>query len=353
MKAIKVLDYTIYLNKFERSFKWFYSHSEYSGVYILSDADTVKNCLPRFKELTGIKDYKLILVPAGDISKNLNTAQFVWESLFNANADRYTLLINLGGGAICDLGGFCAATYMRGIDFMHIPTTLLSQVDACMGGKVALDFMNCKNLIGLFKNPINVFVEPSFLKTLPEKQYKSGIVEVIKHAIIASPHLLSDLETKGIPAWQDINPVIEKSLLIKKQIVEADPYDQNKRQLLNFGHSIGHAVEGMFLDKGKTILHGEAVAFGMMVELMISFMTNDFPEQDIERLLPFLKKFTAKEIKSLRKDELVERIKRDKKNNAGQMMFTLMRDIANAHYGYPIKSAVVSKAIDRVLKTYF
>ena len=353
MKAIKVLDYTIYLNKFERSFKWFYSHSDYSNVHILSDADTVKYCLPLFKELSGIKDYNLIIVPAGDACKNLQTAKFVWESLFDAYADRYTLMINLGGGAISDLGGFCAGTYMRGIDFVHIPTTLLSQVDAAMGGKVALDFNNCKNLIGFFQNPVYVFVEPSFLKSLPEREYRSGIVEVIKHAIIASPHLLSELETKGIPPWQEINPVLEKSLLIKKQIVEADPFDKNKRQLLNFGHSIGHAVEGMFFDMEKPILHGEAVAFGMMVELMISYMTNDFPEQDLERLLPFLKQFTTKDIKALGKNEIVERIRWDKKNNAGQMMFTLVKDIANAHYGYPIKAAIVREAIDRVKKTYF
>jgi 3-dehydroquinate synthase len=309
--------------------------------------------MPKFEELSGLKNIEPILIPEGDDFKNLQTAEFIWESLFKKKADRYALLINLGGGMINDLGGFCAGTYFRGIDFVHVPTTVLAQVDASIGGKVAIDYKKYKNLIGLFKNPAYVFIETQFLQTLPENQYRSGFVELLKHAIIASPHLLSEIEKKGVPKWDKIYPFLEKSLMIKRQIIEADPYDHNKRQVLNFGHSVGHAVESLCSELNQKILHGEAVAFGMMVESMLSYQTNDFPKEDLDRLMSLLHDFSYKKIKLKHVDGILDGIKRDKKNFGKELKFTLIRDIGNAHYGYSRGPDAVRNALELVIDNYF
>ena len=251
MKEIKAIDYSIWiggnsLSKFDIS--------TYSKVAILVDENTKRDCL--FK-LPQIENALIIEIKSGEEYKNISTCNFIWEQLTINNFDRNALLINLGGGVIGDIGGFCAATYKRGLKFIHIPTTLLSMVDASVGGKVGIDFKGFKNQIGIFNNPNAVLIYPKFLETLDENELKSGFAEVVKHALILDDSLW--LKLKNTPFTDlDWEYIIYTSVQIKNKIVLADPFEKGERKKLNFGHTFGHAIESYYLEKGTPISHGEA-----------------------------------------------------------------------------------------------
>ena len=317
MKEVKAIDYSIWIGK--NSFSKL-DISNYSQVAILVDENTKRDCL--FK-LPQIENALIIEIKSGEEYKNISTCSFIWEQLTINNFDRNSLLINLGGGVIGDMGGFCAATYKRGLEFIHIPTTLLAMVDASVGGKLGIDFKGFKNQIGLFNNPKAVFISSEFLETLEESELKSGFAEVVKHALISDNSLW--LKLKNTPFtdldWEDI---IDTSIQIKNKIVLADPFEKGERKKLNFGHTFGHAIESYYLEKGTPISHGEAVFMGMILETKISNLS-ETDKNEIKNyvLSNFALPYTPK------KSSLHKFLINDKKNQNGKINFTLLNGIGN------------------------
>ena len=317
MKEIKAIDYSIWIGK--NSFSKL-DISNYSQVAILVDENTKRDCLSKLPQ---IENALIIEIKSGEEYKNISTCSFIWEQLTINNFDRNSLLINLGGGVIGDMGGFCAATYKRGLEFIHIPTTLLAMVDASVGGKLGIDFKGFKNQIGLFNNPKAVLISSEFLETLAESELKSGFAEVVKHALISDNSLW--LKLKNTPFtdldWEDI---IDTSVQIKNKIVLADPFEKGERKKLNFGHTFGHAIESYYLEKGTPISHGEAVFMGMILETKISDLS-ETDKNEIKNyvLSNFALPYTPK------KSSLHKFLINDKKNQDGKINFTLLNGIGN------------------------
>ena len=320
MKEIKAIDYSIWIG--ENSLSKL-DISTYSKVAILVDENTKRDCLHK---LPKIENALIIEIKSGEEYKNISTCNFIWEQLTINNFDRNSLLINLGGGVIGDMGGFCAATYKRGLDFIHIPTTLLAMVDASVGGKLGIDFKGLKNQIGLFNNPKSVLISSEFLETLVENELKSGFAEVVKHALISDSSLWVKL--KNLPFtdldWEDI---IDTSVQIKNKIVLADPFEKGERKKLNFGHTFGHAIESYYLEKGTPISHGEAVFMGMILETEISDLSETKKNEIKNYILSnFALPYTPK------KSNLHKFLINDKKNQDGRINFTLLSEIGNCSF---------------------
>ena len=320
MKEIKAIDYSIWIG--ENSFSKL-DISTYSKVAILVDENTKRDCLHK---LPKIENALIIEIKSGEEFKNISTCNFIWEQLTINNFDRNSLLINLGGGVIGDMGGFCASTYKRGLDFIHIPTTLLAMVDASVGGKLGIDFKGLKNQIGLFNNPKSVLISSEFLETLVENELKSGFAEVVKHALISDSSLWVKL--KNLPFtdldWEDI---IDTSVQIKNKIVLADPFEKGERKKLNFGHTFGHAIESYYLEKGTPISHGEAVFMGMILETEISDLSETKKNEIKNYILSnFALPYTPK------KSNLHKFLINDKKNQDGRINFTLLSEIGNCSF---------------------
>ncbi|MBC7777855.1 MAG: 3-dehydroquinate synthase, partial [Phycisphaerae bacterium] len=247
----------------------------YSQIFVLADENTCRHCLPYFLENTGLHEkITMTEIQSGEAEKSLATCEKIWQAMLAAKLDRRALVVNLGGGVIGDMGGFCAATWKRGIDFVQVPTTLLSMTDAAIGGKTGIDFQGIKNTIGVFQQPAAVFVAPVFLQTLPERELRSGYAEVIKHALIGGPELAQQLSEEATSSclltsvdWLDI---LQKSIAVKVRVVQEDPLEKGLRMLLNFGHSIGHALESWFLETDEALTHGEAVFIGMVCEAFLA-----------------------------------------------------------------------------------
>jgi 3-dehydroquinate synthase len=317
VKEIKSSDYSVWIG--DHSFSKL-NISAYSKIAILVDENTKRYCFPKLQKL---ENSIVIEIKSGEEYKNINTCNFIWEQLTEHNFDRNSLLINLGGGVIGDMGGLCASTYKRGIDFVQIPTTLLSMVDASSGGKVGINFNQFKNHIGLFNNPKAVFISIDFLESLPENQLKSGFAEVVKHALISDNSLWKRL--LSIPFvdldWEDI---IETSVHIKNKIFSADPFEKGERKKLNFGHTFGHAIESYYLEKGTPILHGEAVFMGMILETEISHLSETDKNEIKNYILSnFALPYTPK------KYNLHKFLINDKKNQSGKINFSLLNKIGN------------------------
>ena len=320
MKEIKAIDYSIWiggnsLSKFDIS--------TYSKVAILVDENTKRDCLHK---LPKIENALIIEIKSGEEYKNISTCSFIWEQLTINNFDRNSLLINLGGGVIGDMGGICAATYKRGLEFIHIPTTLLAMVDASVGGKLGIDFKGFKNQIGLFNNPKAVLISPEFLETLAESELKSGFAEVVKHALISDNSLWVKLKNTLFTDldWEDI---IDTSIQIKNNIVLADPFEKGERKKLNFGHTFGHAIESYYLEKGTPISHGEAVFMGMILETEISNLSETDKNEIKNYILSnFALPYTPK------KSYLHKYLINDKKNQDGKINFTLLSGIGNCSF---------------------
>jgi 3-dehydroquinate synthase len=279
MKSILCKNYQIHINTWS-AFRKSLEKVRPSSVFILVDENTEKFCLPYlFEHLT--ERAEVISIPSGEVYKNIETCQFVWSRLVKGGADRQSLVINLGGGVIGDLGGFCAATYMRGIRFIQVPTTLLSQVDASVGGKLGVDFMGYKNMVGLISDPAGVFIFTDFLRTLPADQFRSGYAELLKHGLIADRETWEDLSKKKNFNGLDTEEMIYQSLMIKKTVTEQDPNEKGLRKILNFGHTIGHAVESYWMQSRTPLLHGEAIAIGMVGEAYLSYRVGNISENEL------------------------------------------------------------------------
>lgn len=319
------------------------SEIDFSTAAILCDQNTARDCLPKLS--ADLQQLPIITVPPGEKSKSLEIARFVWAQFHAIGFDRYSLLINLGGGMICDLGGFCASVYKRGIRFNHVPTSLLAMTDAAIGGKTGIDYENIKNHLGTFSSPNYVVVDPEFLATLSADEIRSGFAESMKHALIADSEYWTKIR-KLDPAEFGID-LMQKSIEVKVGIVNADPIEKGKRKALNFGHTIGHAFEMQsVMTASDVISHGDAVAAGMLCESIISrergMITDDEYQQireSIVRIFPFVS-FSVDDMQSM-----LQMIGHDKKNRDGKILATLLDSIGNAKINCEVNVQEIEKAI--------
>jgi len=328
------------------SISQYLSQHSYGSIALLVDENTEKHCLPI---ISGIASYSLIRIKSGEQNKNLSTCEQIWQAMTDLHMDRQSLLINLGGGVIGDMGGFCAATYKRGIDFINIPTTLLSMVDASVGGKLGIDFGSFKNHIGLFQSPEAVLVDAVFLKTLPERELFSGYAEVIKHALITSQSDWKRVQEFSLsnPSWPTL---LQRSIDIKSAVVAKDWKEQGLRKTLNFGHTIGHAIESHFLeDQQVSVLHGEAVVAGIICELYLSSEKHGFSASDFKTIEDYMLKIYGKiAINENNHSTIAQVATQDKKNEKGEIRGVLLKEI-----GTPIiDSVITTEEIVKALQYY-
>jgi 3-dehydroquinate synthase len=311
------------------------SAQAFSRIGVLVDENTHRHCLRSIAPVLPAS-YDLLEIPSGEINKNIETTSEIWEWMTSNKWDRQALLINLGGGVIGDMGGFAASTYKRGITFINIPTTLLAMVDASMGGKLGIDFDGYKNHIGLFRDPDRVFIDATFLKTLPGRQLKSGFAEVVKHALIASTAYWEELQHQHFPHynWEQI---ITRSIQIKKEVVDADPLEKGLRKILNFGHTLGHAIETYFLETDRMLYHGEAIAVGMKLETKLSEKFAGLSPETSTKIQNQLHKwFGEVSIPKYAHNKIIELCRQDKKNDSGTYRFSLIEDAGRAVYDVEI-----------------
>jgi len=310
-------------------------------VAILVDENTKKSCLP----LLSYEDYLTIEIKSGEQNKTLRTCEHVWSELTQHQFTRKSLLINLGGGVIGDLGGFAASTFKRGIRFINIPTTLLSQVDASIGGKLGVDFGDLKNHVGLFRDPDHVIVNTQFLKTLDERELKSGFAEVIKHTLIADHAQWKQIQetTFEDQHWDEIIP---KSIAMKHEVVSSDPLEGGLRKILNFGHTLGHAVESHFLHTSDRLLHGEAIAVGMILESHISVQKGWLSELEFEEIKNYIDSIYPISVQVPRLEDLMNYLLQDKKNDSNGISFSLLSKIGKCEYDIGVSSEMITKSLD-------
>jgi 3-dehydroquinate synthase len=322
--------------------------ANYSSIFVLADNNTRKHCLPLL-ELP--QNTTIIEIPEGEKHKNLNTCIQIWDTLLNHKADRKSLLINLGGGVVSDMGGFCAATFKRGIDFINIPTTLLAMTDATIGGKTGIDFNNTKNIIGAFASPVRVFVNTLFLKTLDKRHFTSGKAEMYKHALIALPQHAATVLNLEQNDTATLHKALTESLNIKKQITESDLYEQNVRKYLNFGHTIGHAIESFYLETNTPLLHGEAVILGMIGELWLSHTLLGFSEAAMDMHVKNLLSIFRKPLKIREhSDEILAYMANDKKNQTDSIRFVLLAQPGKPEFDIEVSKSDIEQALDYLEK---
>lgn len=325
METIALHAYRIHLGPVAGPLTEWLHDRDYSQLLVIVDEHTEALCLPQLVPVFAAYRHTLIRIPSGEQHKNLDTCRSIWQEMMTARADRRALAINLGGGVIGDMGGFCAATFKRGLDFVQVPTTLLSQVDASIGGKLGIDFGRVKNSIGLFQDPAAVFIDPAFLHTLPLRELRSGFAEVIKHSLIADAGQWAALQSIGRLEQTDWQPLIGPSLRIKQRIVEADPTEQGLRKALNFGHTIGHAVEGAALESESPLLHGEAIAIGMICEAYLSHRQAGLSREALEQISAFiLQHYGHRPLARNHFEAFFELMRNDKKNEGQRINFSLL-----------------------------
>ena len=309
-------------------------------IAILVDENTRKSCLPKIEAI----DALLIEVQSGETYKNISTCQKIWGELTSAGFSRKSVLITLGGGVIGDMGGFAASTYKRGIKFINVPTTLLSQADASIGGKLGVDFEGLKNHIGLFREPDHVIISSSFLSTLPERELKSGFSEVIKHSLIADKQHWDFIRNQNFKEliWDDLIP---KSIEVKNKVVVSDPTENGLRKILNFGHTLGHALESHFLESPDKLLHGEAVAIGMILESHLSYQQDWLTADELNHIEKYI--FKEFSLPSLipRYIDFKSLLLQDKKNDAQRINFSLIKGIGNCEYDIAVSDEMIEKSI--------
>ena len=298
-------------------------------IFILVDENTKQHCLPIINGHKLLIDAKIIVSKGGEINKTLKTIEKIWNFLTQNNANRNSLLINLGGGVICDMGGFAASTFKRGMSFVNIPTTLLSQVDASVGGKTGFNFGGLKNEIGVFADPTHVIVDSGFNKTLDKRNILSGWAEMLKHALIFWKGDWANLVSYNInrTGFKDLNQLITRSVNIKKHFVEQDPTERNIRKALNFGHTFGHAFESLFIQSENNLLHGEAIAHGIICELYLSYRKLGFDINELKSIVNYILNLYPKIVLNNSDfDQIIELINHDKKNTQNRVNFTLLED---------------------------
>lgn len=327
------------------SLEEFFQATNYSKLVVIADSHTKKYCYDRIKG--NLPKHFVVRVPNGEAHKTLATCEVIWDAMTRAELDRHALVLNIGGGVVGDMGGFCAAVYKRGIDFIQIPTTLLSQVDASVGGKLGIDFQGFKNHIGVFTQPKRVFIDPLFLETLPERELRSGFAEVVKHCLIADAAKWDEIRIKDLDE-QDWPGLIAHSVAIKKQVVTQDPTEQGLRKILNFGHTLGHAVETHFLGKPpkQKLLHGEAIAAGMVMESYLAFQKKMIDRETLDQIEEFIFTIFGKaDIQRSDLDTIVSLTRQDKKNRGREVRFSLLTGAGSCAYDVVVSPSEMNKAL--------
>ncbi len=324
METIQSNSYLIYFENSLNELAKFIEQGNYSRFFILTDENTGKHCLPLVKDVIGDYNYDLIEINAGEESKDIDFCIGIWKMLIDFGADRQSLLINLGGGVVSDMGGFAASTFKRGIDFVHVPTTLLSQVDASVGGKTGIDIDSIKNIIGTFTQPKAVFIDYRFLQTLPPRQILSGTAEMLKHGLICDADYWNLLKNSDLS--KPTAEMVYISVGIKNKVVLEDPHEKNIRKSLNFGHTIGHAVETYSLiNDADPLSHGEAIAIGMICEAYLSHKKARLTAAELNEVTTVLNNLYPRyDLKESYNDELYTIMLKDKKNQNGKINCTLL-----------------------------
>jgi len=322
--------------------------NNFSKIFILVDENTHELCLPYFLEkLQTNTAIEIIEIESGEINKTIDTCIGVWNTLSDLNADRKSLLINIGGGVITDLGGFVACTFKRGIAYINVPTTLLSMVDASVGGKTGVDLGHLKNQIGIISNPNLVLIDTKYLDTLAKNQMRSGLAEMLKHGLITGEGYWNNFKDLSKLSLNDLDRLIHESVVIKKNVIEEDPYENGLRKTLNFGHTLGHAIESYFLSNSdkKTLLHGEAIAVGMILACYISTELLGFPKTTTLEIKELLINYYGKVIINNNEYEtIIELLKYDKKNNHGNINFVLLESIGKTKIDCLVDDSVIINA---------
>lgn len=351
MQSIQANNYPVHFN--ETGYEKLNQHlkeNKYSNLFIIVDSNTNDHCLPKFLPLLETElAIEIIEFEAGESNKNIETCIQIWNVLTELGADRKTLIINIGGGVVTDLGGFVASTFKRGVDFIHIPTTLLSMVDASVGGKNGVDLGNLKNQIGVINTPEMVLIDTNYLQTVPQNEMRSGLAEMLKHGLIFDKEYWEKfLDLKAID-FADLDELIYRSVEIKNEIVMQDPTEKNIRKSLNFGHTLGHAIESYFLENEDktTLLHGEAIAVGMILESYISLHKNLITKTEYDQIKSTLKSiyddvvFEESDI-----DPILELLIHDKKNEYGTIQFALIEGIGKIKINQSVENELILNAFE-------
>ena len=318
-------------------------------AFILTDTTTAELCLTLLDGIESLKDAHLITVPAGDTNKGLDSACHIWQELQANGATRHSLMINLGGGMITDLGGFAASCFKRGIRFINVPTTLLAMVDASVGGKTGVNFGGLKNEIGVFNDSEYVILSTDFLRTLDSHNLLSGYAEMLKHGLISDTKMWAELVNFDLhnPDYAQLSRMLADSVKVKERIVAEDPHEHGIRKALNVGHTAGHALESWSMRHGCPILHGYAVAFGIIVELYLSVTKTGFPTDKMRQTVRFIRSYYGSlGITCNDYDELLELMTHDKKNTAGIINFTLLHDIGDIELNQTASKEEILEALD-------
>ncbi|RZS93703.1 3-dehydroquinate synthase [Aquimarina brevivitae] len=351
MKPIVSKDSIVYFNTDGyTNLNTYLEKSKPSKIFVLVDSNTHQFCLSYF--LGNVKgDYtiEIIEIEAGEIHKNIETCTGVWNVLSELGADRKSLMINLGGGVVTDLGGFVACTFKRGIPYINIPTSLLAMVDASVGGKTGVDLGNLKNMVGVISESEMVLVDSTYLSTLPADQMRSGLAEMLKHGLIADKSYWKKLTDLANLTTEDLTTLIYESVEIKNKIVKEDPREQNIRKYLNFGHTLGHAIESFYLTHSQkpTLLHGEAIAIGMITEAFLSKELLTLTDQELNEIASIiLNTFPKVDIDEKDYEAILKLLIHDKKNEGDTILFVLLEEIGKAKYNCTVPNSLLTASLN-------
>ncbi|SEB39691.1 3-dehydroquinate synthase [Tenacibaculum sp. MAR_2009_124] len=347
MKSIQAATYPVHFEeKAYNELALIIKNRGYSSIFILVDENTYEHCYTRFMQLLQTDNpIEIIQIDSGEINKNMDTCIGVWNAMTELGADRKSLLITLGGGVITDLGGFVASTFKRGIEFINIPTTLLSMVDASVGGKTGVDLGVLKNQIGVFANPEMIVIDPEYLHTVTPREIRSGTAEIIKYGMTHDIRLFNEI--KDNPNLNIID-LIHRSIEIKNEVVLEDPKEKSIRKVLNWGHTIGHGVESYFLDSKtkENLTHGEAIAIGMVCEAYISSKILNFPEEHIHEIKSAIIAIYGKtSINKEDTDYIIDLMKHDKKNVGGEINFVLLENYENFKIDCKVPNDLIKESL--------
>lgn len=322
---------------------------QHDRLFVLTDTTTLQLCWPLISQLPCMAPAQMITIGDTDENKTLESLSHVWTCLQQGGATRHSLMLNLGGGMVTDLGGFAASTFKRGIAFINVPTTLLSQVDASVGGKTGINFGGLKNEIGVFNNADRVIISIDFLRSLDTKNLLSGYAEMLKHGLISNEQHLNELLTFDLdePDYTALGRLVKVSVGIKEHIVEQDPTEQGLRKALNLGHTAGHAIESLALEKGQPVLHGYAVAWGLICELFLSVGKCNFPKDKLRQVVQFIREHYGDcPIDCKQYERLFNFMKHDKKNEADNINFTLLGGIGDIRINQQASKEEIFEMLD-------
>ena len=322
--------------------------ARYSAVVVVADSGA-KAALERLSRTLEVSPERALVLSGGEHMKDIEGLHRVWSFFVAQKLDRRSLVITMGGGALSDLVGFAAATYMRGIAFLHVPTTLLAQVDASIGGKTGINFMGTKNLLGSIMQPVGIVIDVDTLTTLPAREIRSGFAEILKHGLISDARYFERVSSRSCSEWSldDLVGIVFRSCEIKKAVVEADETEQGLRKTLNFGHTVGHAIEGYALDHDISITHGEAIAIGMVAESFLSWKDNRISQGDFDMIRSGIERagLPVRLPCAIAPTDLRNAMSRDKKNVGSQLRWVLLDSIGTATFDAVLSEPLVEEAL--------